>query len=35
MEDEIRELNRLQMIEVKEFQLALLLLRQEQNKYKQ
>ncbi|GGA32088.1 MULTISPECIES: YqgQ family protein [Psychrobacillus] len=35
MEEEIKELYRMQMIEVKEYQLALLLLRQEQSKYKQ
>ncbi|MFJ7971419.1 YqgQ family protein [Psychrobacillus sp. NPDC096389] len=35
MEEEVRELHRMQMIEAKEFQIALLLLRQEQNKYKQ
>ncbi|SER81229.1 YqgQ family protein [Psychrobacillus sp. OK032] len=35
MEEEIKELYRMQMIEVKEFQLAVLLLRQEQSKYKQ
>lgn len=34
MEDEIRELYRMQMIEVKDFQLAILLLRQEQSKLK-
>ncbi|MFJ5768616.1 YqgQ family protein [Psychrobacillus sp. NPDC093180] len=34
MEEEIKELYRMQMIEVKEYQLALLLLRQEQSKYK-
>jgi uncharacterized protein YqgQ len=35
MEEEIKELYRMQMIEVKEYQLAILLLRQEQSKYKQ
>lgn len=35
MEEEVRELHRMQMIEAKEFHIALLLLRQEQNKYKQ
>lgn len=34
MEEEIKELYRMQMIEVKEYQLALLLLRQEQSNYK-
>ncbi|TQR18593.1 YqgQ family protein [Psychrobacillus soli] len=34
MEEEIRELYRMQMIDAKEFQMALLLLRQEQSKYK-
>jgi len=35
MEEEIKELYRMQMIEVKEYQMAVLLLRQEQSKYKQ
>lgn len=34
MEDEIRDLYRMQMIEVKDYQTAILLLRQEHNKSK-
>lgn len=34
MEEEIKELYRMQMIEAQEFQIALLLLRQELSKYK-
>lgn len=34
MEDEIRELNKMQMIEVKDYQIALLLLRKELNNSK-
>ncbi|MFJ8066730.1 YqgQ family protein [Psychrobacillus sp. NPDC096426] len=34
MEEEIRELYRMQMIDVKEYQMAVLLLRQDQSKYK-
>lgn len=34
MEDEIKELYKMQMIEAQDFQLAILLLRQEQNKLK-
>ncbi|QFF99436.1 DUF910 family protein [Psychrobacillus glaciei] len=34
MEDEIKELYKMQMIEAKDFQIAILIVRQEQNKYK-
>ncbi|TQR19548.1 YqgQ family protein [Psychrobacillus vulpis] len=34
MKEEIKELYQMQMIEAKDFQIAILLLRQEQNKYK-
>lgn len=34
MEEEVKELYRMQMIEAKEFQMALLVLRQEQTKHK-
>ena len=34
MEDEIRDLYKMQMIDVKDYQTAILLLRQEQNKSK-
>jgi len=34
MEDEIRDLYKMQMIEVKDYQTAILLLRQEHNKSK-
>ncbi|WP_144511085.1 YqgQ family protein [Bacillus sp. FJAT-22090] len=34
MEEEIKELYRMQIIEATDFQIALLLLRQEQGKYK-
>lgn len=33
MEDEIKELHKMQMIEAKDFQMAVLLLKQEQNKW--
>ena len=34
MEDEIRELYKMQMIEAKDFQIAMLLLRGEKSKFK-
>ncbi|WP_391116060.1 YqgQ family protein [Psychrobacillus sp. L3] len=34
MEDEIKELYKMQMIEVNDFQIAILVLKHEQNKYK-
>lgn len=34
MEEEIKELYKMQMIEANDFQIAILILRQEQNKYK-
>ena len=34
MEDEVRELYKMQMIDVKDFQIAMLLLRSEKSKFK-
>lgn len=34
MEDEIRELYKMQLIEASDFQIAILILRKEQNNYK-